>query len=380
MSKKNNKKIRTEFRKNHDTRQRKRDFTRDFASEDSGIDETVSREQLTGKGELTRKRTILGEQSDNDSIGYDVFRELSQDNIDKGTVVGVYGLACDVELDDGRLISCAIRGVLKSMSTEQRHVVVAGDVVTISHASAGEGVIERIEPRYGVVSRTSKGRQHIIVSNVDQLLIVGSAAEPTLKPNLIDRLIVTAEKSSIRPIICINKVDLIDLASLQGIMGVYSSLGYQVVPVSARTGFGVERLKSLVVNRRSVVSGQSGVGKSSLLNAIDPSLNLRTREVSSENQKGKHTTTTASLFRMSFGGYLIDTPGIRQFQLWDVIPQEVAGYYRDIRPFVNDCRFPDCTHIHEMSCAVKNAVADGKIDSRRYESYVSVIEGFEEEI
>jgi ribosome biogenesis GTPase len=147
--------------------------------------------------------------------------------------------------------------------------------------------------------------------------------------------------------------------------------------VSAETGFGIERLRARVAEMASVVTGQSGVGKSSLLNAIEPGLALRVQSVSEETQKGRHTTTTAELLPLSIGGFVVDTPGIRQFQLWDVIPEEVAGYFRDLRPYVSRCRFPDCTHTHEDDCAVKDAVADGWIDARRYESYVQIQSGDE---
>jgi ribosome biogenesis GTPase len=215
----------------------------------------------------------------------------------------------------------------------------------------------------------------VIVANVDQLLILSSAAEPGLKPNLIDRMLVTAEKASIRPIICINKVDLIDPADLQPLVGVYGQMGYEVLLVSALTGFGIDRVRRRVAGRESVVAGQSGVGKSSLLNAIEAGLDLRVRSVSEDNDKGRHTTTVAKLFPLSRGGYVVDTPGIRQFQLWDVVPEEVAGFYRDIRPYVSLCRFPDCTHTHEAECAVKDAVADNRLDARRYESYCYLFAG-----
>jgi ribosome biogenesis GTPase len=215
----------------------------------------------------------------------------------------------------------------------------------------------------------------VLVANVDQLVIVMSAAEPRLKPNLIDRMLVTAEKGGIRPIICINKIDLIEPADLMPITGVYAQLGYDVVLVSAKDNIGIDRLRERLAGAESVVSGQSGVGKSSLLNAIEPDLALRVQTVSAETQKGRHTTTTAVLIPLSFGGYVVDTPGIRQFQLWDVIPEEVAGFFRDLRPYVSRCRFPDCTHTHEDDCAVKDAVADGWIDTRRYESYVQIRSG-----
>jgi ribosome biogenesis GTPase len=149
-------------------------------------------------------------------------------------------------------------------------------------------------------------------------------------------------------------------------------MGYDVLMVSARTGFGIERLKAIVRGKETVLAGQSGVGKSSLLNALEPRWELPVREVSEETQKGKHTTTTALLIPLAEGGFVVDTPGIRQFQLWDVIPAEVAGFFRDLRPYVNNCRFGDCTHRHEADCAVKDAVADGRLDARRYESYCQI--------
>jgi ribosome biogenesis GTPase len=143
---------------------------------------------------------------------------------------------------------------------------------------------------------------------------------------------------------------------------------------SAARGWNIEPLRRLLRGRQSAVAGQSGVGKSSLLNAIQPGLDLRVQEVSAENEKGRHTTTTAELIPLECGGYVVDTPGIRQFQLWDVIPAEVAGYFPDLRPYVSKCRYPDCTHVHEEPCAVKDAVADGYIDVRRYESYLQMLD------
>jgi ribosome biogenesis GTPase len=266
------------------------------------------------------------------------------------------------------------------------------------------------------------------VTNVDQMLIISSAAEPYLKPNLIDRFLVTAEQHKIRPIICINKADLVDRASLMPLVGVYARMGYRVLLTSAKTGLGVPALRRIMSGPRgadipvrhdepssrirenseapaadpsefsriplpegavphhpssfslhpslaSVLVGQSGVGKSSLLNMIEPGLNLRVATVSAESQKGRHTTTTAQLMPLAAGGYVIDTPGIRQFQLWDIIPEEVAGNYRDLRPYVSLCKFPNCTHTHESDCAIKDAVADGRLDARRYESYCHIRAG-----
>jgi ribosome biogenesis GTPase len=291
-----------------------------------------------------------------------------------GRVLSVHGLTSEVRDDEGRLYQCATRRLLKTLATDQRHVVAAGDRVwfrPVDDRTDGirEGLIERIEPRRGSICRESRGRQHILVTNVDQLLIVASVAEPRLKPHLIDRLLITAEKGHVQPVVCINKIDLVDLASLQPLVGVYSQIGYRVLLTSALTGFGIDRLRRVLADHESVVAGHSGVGKSSLLNAVDPRLGLPVAEVSRETQKGRHTTSTARLLPLASGGYVVDTPGVRQFRLWDVIPEEVAGFFRDLRPWINHCRFPDCTHTHENHCAVKDAVADGRLDERRYASY-----------
>ncbi|HZN36887.1 MAG TPA: ribosome small subunit-dependent GTPase A [Pirellulaceae bacterium] len=370
-------KIRHEFRKQHQGRKRQGDLTRQVLGDENAEDRLVRSERLTGKGDLTRKRTIVGVEADAETAGFAVLRDVDGTAI-RGHVLSVHGLSSVVQADDGRQFRCAVRGVLKDLSTDLRHVVVAGDIVWIRPEATGDSLIERIEPRARILSRTSKGRQQILVANVDQLVIVTSAAEPTLKPNLIDRFLVEAEQMRIEPILCINKIDLVDPADLQPFAGVYGQMGYRVLLVSATTGQGIDQLRRLVAGKESVVAGQSGVGKSSLLNAIEPELALKVGEVSRENQKGKHTTTVARLIPLAIGGFVVDTPGIRQFQLWDIVPEEVAGLYRDIRPYVSRCRFPDCTHTHEADCAVKDAVADNRLDARRYESYCHVRAGDEE--
>jgi ribosome biogenesis GTPase len=361
-------KIRASFRKNRSSRARQHDWTQKFADEDSATEDTARDERLSGKGALTRKRTVIGAESSTGDGAEHLHLEVDAECM-SGRVLSVHGLASAVEAKDGTVVQCATRRILKTLTTDQRHVVAAGDQVLFRPAPSGEGVIERVEPRYGVLSRSSRGRQHIIVTNVDQLLIVASAAEPYLKPNLIDRFLISAHKAGLRPLICINKVDLVDPAAMQPLVGVYSQMGYQVLLLSVQTGLGIDRLRRAMAGRSSAVAGQSGVGKSSLLNAVDARLNLRVSAVSAESQKGRHTTTTAKLWPLTTGGYVVDTPGIRQFQLWDVIPAEVGGYFRDLRPYINHCRYPNCTHTHELDCAVKNAVADGRLDARRYESY-----------
>ncbi len=376
MAAKRKQKIRAEFRKNRTERARSDHWTRRFRAEGVELqDDAPQAERVSGKGELTRKRTIVGAMADPEHAGFGVQRDVDETIVRRGRVLAVQGLTSVVEDEQGAIWNCATRRLLKTLSTSQRHVVAAGDFVVFRPEPQQEGIIERVEPRKTVLSRATRGRQHIIVTNVDQLLIVTSAAEPYIKPNLIDRFIISAHKSGLRPLICINKVDLVEPASLAPLVGVYSQMGYQVLMLSASTGFGVDRLRREMSGRASVVAGQSGVGKSSLLNAVDPDLQLRTRSVSAETQKGRHTTTTARLLPLSVGGYVVDTPGIRQFQLWDVIPAEVAGYFRDLRPYIDHCKFPNCTHTHEAGCAVKDAVADGQLDLRRYDSYCHLFAG-----
>ena len=341
-------KIRAEFRKNRMPRTRQGDLTRGYRDTGLEDDESVQTERVSGKGELSRKRTVIGtEIVDEDTGGLTVRLDIDEQACRNGCVLSVHGLTSSVRGEDGQIYRCATRRVLKTLSTDQHHVVAAGDRVRFRTAGRDEGIIERIEPRHGVLSRAIRGRRQVIVANVDQVLIVSSAAQPVVKPHLIDRLLVMAEKDRVRPIVCINKVDLVEPADLQPLVGVYGQMGYEVLQLSAQTGFGIERLRRRVVGRQSVFAGQSGVGKSSLLNAIEPGLDLRIAAVSQENEKGRHTTTVASLIPLSAGGYVLDTPGIRQFQLWDVVPQEVVGFFRELRPYVCLCRFPDCTHTHE---------------------------------
>jgi ribosome biogenesis GTPase len=378
---KKKKQVRASLRKNRGTRTRTTDWTQQF--HEHGFEEagTSRGERVSGKGDLTRHRTVSGtEVGTGDEPGLGFRLDVDETVCRPGRVLSVHGLTSEIQADDGTLYQCATRRLLKTLSTEQRHVVAAGDRVFFRPAenaddSVREGVIERVEPRHGSICRTSRGRRQIIVTNVDQAVIVASAAEPRLKPNLIDRLLVTADRSRIRPVVCINKIDLVDPATLQPLVGVYSQMGYEVLLASAKTGFGVERFAELLAGRESVVAGQSGVGKSSLLNKVDPSLDLRVLPIIADTQKGRHTTTTARLLPLARGGYVVDTPGIRQFQLWDVIAEEVAGFFRDLRPYVNRCKFPDCTHTHEDQCAVKDAVADGRLDERRYDSYCCLFAG-----
>ncbi len=367
----NKKKQRVEMRKNRAKPPRENDLTRQF--QENAADDVRNVERVRAKGELSRRRTIM-------SDGEDGMPSKAATWL-RGRVFKVHGLYSYVELDDGRQVRCTLRRVLKNLQRDERSIVTTGDWVWVQMeqiAESVEGVIERVDPRHGVLTRASRRREHVLVANVDQLVIVVSLVEPMLKPHLIDRYVATAERGNLNPIIVLNKIDLADRVALQPLVGAYSQIGILTLLTSAETGEGVDRLRKLLVNRASAFSGQSGVGKSSLLNAIEPGLSLRVREVSEVNNKGQHTTTTAELIRLSFGGWVVDTPGVRQLQLWDTRPEEVEGYFREFQPYIALCRFPDCTHTHETGCRVKDAVRRKLLSERRYKSYLGMFYGMDD--
>ncbi len=376
-AKKNKKKLRVALRKNRRKRTRKGDLTRELAKDATDIENLPTAERVSGKSDLSRRRTVVGAETDDEGQMQLVIDETQ---CLPGRVMTARGLHAIVEVTDGTQYECTVRRLLRTIDRASRNTVVAGDRVLFQPTGFDAlqkkelGVIERVEPRRGTLSRMSQGSQHLIAANVDQALIVASAADPPLKPNLIDRFLVSAEQRDVRSIICINKCDLIDTADLQPLAGRYGRMGYEVVFVSAMTSAGMDRLRFLLADKQTVFSGQSGVGKSSLLNALEPSLGLRVGAVSADSGKGTHTTRAAKLLRLGFGGWVVDTPGLRQFELWDIIPEEVEGFLVEFRPFVTHCRFPDCSHTHETGCAVKNATACGLISVERYNSYCRMLD------
>ena len=344
---------------------RQSDFTREFQS-GKELSDLQHGERVSGKGDLTRKRTVADKPDGSDNT--------DEDLID-GRVISAHGLKCKVMSNDGRLFECAIRQVLKSLSIDDRSAVVAGDHVRFRADTPQDGMIEHVQPRRGIISRTSRGQRHIIVANVDFLLIIASASQPSLKPVLIDRFLLTAKQCDVEPVIVINKIDLVDPTPWQPLIGAYAAMGFRVLLTSAETGVGVDYLRALLTGKQTALAGQSGVGKSSLLNAVQPGLGLAIGRVSVDNDKGRHTTTASKLIPIEGGGAVFDTPGIRQFQLWDISAGEVAGLMPDMRPYVSACRYPNCLHTSEDECAVKDAVADGRIDARRYDAYCHLLEG-----
>ncbi|QDV33493.1 ribosome small subunit-dependent GTPase A [Tautonia plasticadhaerens] len=374
MSKK--KKVRVAFRKNRQNRTRANDLTQRFEAGDLRGADPVAAERVRAKGALSRHRTVMQEveEKGEEAPENDPMASLAVDLSEclPGRVLRVHGLESVVEAEDARRYRCGVRRVLKNLAIEGRNVVAVGDRVWFRPVGEDQGLIEKVEPRSGTVTRGYRHREHVIVSNVDQLLIVSAFAEPELKLPLIDRYLISAEKGGVRPVIVLNKADLVPLADYQWVFGLYAQLGYEVIPCSASDGLGVDRLREVLASGTTALSGQSGVGKTSLLNAVQPGLNLRVGEVSSWTRKGTHTTTYAELLRLQQGGYVVDTPGLRQFQLWDVEPWELEQYFIEFRPYIPHCRFPDCSHIHEADCSVKVALSREQIHEGRYESYLKL--------
>ena len=362
-------KVRVALKKNRGKRARRGNLTQQARTDPERIEDIAAGERVSGKGDTSRYRTVIAAETEGGDLQIDV--DLS--TCHTGRVLSAIGQMSRVQLDDGRELECTVRQIVRSLARDQRNAVVTGDRVLVGDVDAETGVIERVEPRHGVLSRSSRHRAHVIVSNVDQLMVVVPADD--LKPVLVDRFLVSAEQGEIASVLCINKIDLLDPAELVGWTGLYARVGYEVVLTSAETGAGISRLRQLLSERETVFAGQSGVGKSSLLNSIQPGLRLLTGEISSSTGKGRHVTRRTQLIELDGGGYVVDTPGIRQLALWDLIPEEIEGFFVEFRPFVALCHFPDCSHTHEEGCAVKRAVETELIHESRYASYLRIHAG-----
>jgi ribosome biogenesis GTPase len=286
-----------------------------------------------------------------------------------GLVVRAQSGFFEVETGHGR-VTAKLRGrLLEGPHTTDR--IALGDRVQVRLLEDGGGVIDSVEPRTRVLSRRDPGREaeQILVANPDQAAFVFACADPDPNFRLLDRLLVVAERENLPAIICANKIDLVVGRSARAEFGEYERLGYGVHYISAKTGKGMRGLRKALEKRLSVFAGPSGVGKSSLLNALQPGLGLATHAVREATRKGIHTTVFPELMSLTGGGYVADTPGVKAFGLWDIEPEELDGYFREIRGLVADCHFNDCTHTHEPGCAVIAAVERGSISPERYDSY-----------
>jgi len=298
----------------------------------------------------------------------------------RGIVIRSTGSWYDILLEDKTKIQCRIKGRFRLEGIKHTNPIAVGDWVEVEKESATEhGIITQIEPRKNYIIRKSSNlskQTHIIASNIDQLLIVATLVYPVTSLGFIDRLLLTAEAYHIPSIIVFNKSDLCE-GELGEILNqtihLYKNIGYTCFDTSVVSGKNTETLKEILTRKTTLVSGHSGVGKSSLLNSISPNLNLRTGQISNFSQKGMHTTTFAEMFELDFGGFIIDTPGIKEFGLVDFEEAELSHYFIEMRPYLTQCKFNNCKHLNEPGCAIKQAVEAGLIAEERYVSYINIL-------
>lgn len=302
----------------------------------------------------------------------------------KGTVVKSTGSWYTVKLDNGEIIDARIQGKFRLQGIRSTNPVAVGDIVSIKQEE-GASVITEIEERRNYIVRKSinlSKRSHIIAANIDQAILIATISHPKTTTGFMDRFLVSAEAYHIPTVIVFNKTDIYtpeELSELENLMNIYTNIGYQCLAVSAIAGTNIDQLKAVLKDKTSVVSGHSGVGKSTLLNNLEPTLNLKTSEISEMHEQGKHTTTFAEMFELGFGGNIIDTPGVKAFGLIDFEKSDLSHYFLDMRAVLDNCQFSNCQHINEPKCAVKQAVEQGKIVEFRYNNYLSMYNDDEEE-
>lgn len=286
-----------------------------------------------------------------------------------------------VRTDNGEIV-CKLRGRLKKTHLNETLAAV-GDRALISLLSDGSGVIEEILPReteFFRMAPTARGEsKQVLLANLNQLCLIFPCADPEPSTRMLDRFLVIAEKQRTPAVIVANKTDLVSPAEAKNLFAVYQELGYQVLFTSAKKEEGIDALREILTGKISAFSGPSGAGKSSLLNRVQPELGLRVGAVKSSSGKGKHTTVVRELYELDGGGFVADMPGLRSLSLWDTEPDELDGYFPELRDLVSQCQFSNCSHISEPGCAVKRAIEDGQVSAVRYESYVRLRSGDDQE-
>jgi ribosome biogenesis GTPase len=303
------------------------------------------------------------------------------DSLATGRVIAVESEGAIVyEESSNSTYACAVKGSLKYETSKEKNLITIGDFVRFEKLPSSQGHILSVMPRTSTLFRADnfqRRKMQLIAANIDQVLITISCVKPAIKPGLIDRYIIATLRGHMHPVILITKIDLIQddlelMAIIEEIMSTYRKLGYTIFPVSTVTQEGLERLKEVMKHHSSVFSGQSGVGKTSLINCVT-GLNLKTQEVIEKTMKGSHTTTKAQLVPLTCGGFCIDTPGIRSFGMWDLKKDEIQRYFPEIEEKSKGCKYKNCTHQSEPDCAVQKAVEKGKISLFRYESYLGLL-------
>jgi len=297
----------------------------------------------------------------------------------KGKILAILADGILVDFED-TLYTCNLVGALKKETIRIKNLIAVGDVVQFIPYEDLTGSIVHIEERYSILARAEqgkRGKQQLIAVNIDQVLITVSVVLPPLKPTLIDRYIIAALKGNMDPIIVINKIDLLkdspkEQELFEKVVEIYRSLEIPTLPVSVQTDEGIEDLKKIMEGKSSVFSGQSGTGKSSLINAVTGS-HLLVGEIVAKTKKGSHTTTATHLLPIDGGGFCIDTPGIKSFGMWELKKEEIRQYFFEIAEMGKHCKFDDCSHMHEPDCAVQNAVQEGAISRLRFDSYCALM-------
>ena len=298
----------------------------------------------------------------------------------QGVVIKSTGSWITVQSENGKIYNCKLKGKFRIKGIKTTNPVAVGDNVAFDYFEDEKiGSVKDILPRYNYIIRKATKLSkvsHIIAANIDQAFIIVTLAYPRTSTGFIDRFLVTTEAYHIPASIVFNKIDLYDdkLQKIQDeLEEIYKNAGYKCLVVSALRGDNLDELKNSLINKRTLLSGHSGVGKSALINAIEPGINLKTKELSGYHKVGLHTTTFAEMHRLSFGGYIIDTPGIKEFGLIDFSRKEIAERFPEMRKYMHECRFSNCTHIHEPGCAVIKKIEQGEISLSRYKNYLSIL-------
>ena len=292
-----------------------------------------------------------------------------------------------VKTPNGKFYECRIKGKFRIQGIKSTNPIAVGDVVEFdieTKNNTATGVIKRIEERKNYIVRKSVNlskQTHIIASNVDQVFLLVTINNPPTFTSFIDRFLVTAEAYSINTVILFNKIDAYDeetILEVKYLASIYRKIGYECIGISATTGTNIDKVKELMLGKISMFAGHSGVGKSTLVNAIEPSLDLKTKEISNQHMQGQHTTTFAEMFDLSFDAQIIDTPGIKGFGVVDMEKEEVGDYFPEFFELKQDCKFNNCLHLKEPKCAVKDALENDEVSYSRYRSYLQILEGEDE--
>lgn len=296
---------------------------------------------------------------------------MPNESILPGLIIRAQSGFLTVQTEQGPVVA-HLRGRLKR-TRRDTDVVAVGDRVQVRLLEDGTGILEKVEPRQRVLSRRApsprREAEQVIVANPDQAMFVFACADPDPNFRMLDRFLVAAERQNLPALVCANKLDLVEPRSARQEFGEYDRLGYPVLYTSATTGKGLRAFKRALTGKLTVLAGPSGVGKSCLLNALQPGLGLRTHEIRRQTRKGHHSTVVTELLALDGGGYVADTPGLKALSLWDIEPEELDAYFPEMRDLVAECAFSDCTHVHEPGCAVIAAVGEGLISPERYDSY-----------